>query len=604
MRSIEEQAITSLVLSHGLDTLVYDIVRVESRFILTFNISQIEAKGGESVTVKISVKENDQGIKLTNLKILKLVETPSSIVINIPGFDEAQIDNAVELAKITGNAMETTATGMEIAAIAGMALSFDASGTALKFALTCKLISRFSFLNLKYGSMLGPFYRKASMNFAKANEDDNDAVAILENGWKGRLSDANIHVDIIEKMRYKLIAYAISWIMKLAGMVFMNSIIKSQYPETKKTIFVYYQKKLHFVILNVTMADGVFFAARSIAHNKAMTSGGNIISIIFLMAAIFESIIFICRKDYKPTIFSEEERELIAREVKRIKDPYFKISLSINKLIKKLKARNSLNLPPKIPIELLKVSDANTLGYMKVFEPRLQIDLCRMDDAVVKFKTSSMIASQSVLLNSTSNAELAFLYRTYIYQIMIVGLAHLPLMALGMICIMEFYTLVLTSVIAKKGYFKASIQMIKRVTSSFYLFAFITLLFGVYFVAIGSKSDTPYLLQIMGVLTMIAGFVLEVGFVVAVLFRKGINLLRKKKERNGTTPYFDFSCCCWKKIEHITAKSTRLNSPISNSNTNSRRASCKSKVSAYNKKQIVSFTRRKKNGIETVKKVE
>ena len=90
----------------------------------------------------------------------------------------------------------------------------------------------------------------------------------IRKGERGKLSQYRKPIEIIPSFTANLIAYLVSWIFKLIGILVTKRFQKHQ--KIQKVLFycVFYLKNLHFGLFSAFIASGAFYSARALLHTK------------------------------------------------------------------------------------------------------------------------------------------------------------------------------------------------------------------------------------------------------------------------------------------------------------------------------------------------
>lgn len=537
MKLLEDEDTPNIKFSKGNLTIMQYSYKLDRTYRVQLELDSLSEFRGKSVEVSAWVPEEASFLNTTDNRHFKINNQTINLAIEVPHYSSRQAESAKGVASTTGNTLDKAAKGMEIVSAIGMFFSLDPSGSSIKFAMQCKLVSRFSLINIHYGSILGMFLNQLAMKFAQASEEDKEFVIRSENGWKGRLSQAHISVSVIKTLGWKVYFYILSWIAKIwsIALIARNRVREKALPTF--TSFIYYHKKAHFIISTIVMIDGALIATRGCIHSKGEITLDYIIAHI-LVALMTLDILYYTSDMPKSTSLkgntSITTRYKNFRELVSIRCKENSMDSSTQNLNQSI--NQSSTLPKKVPLSWLSPEEASQLGYQQKYDIDRQCRIIREDDGLANL-SSSVKTPQSpdfVLFNNTDKIEVVFIYRIVLYQIIIVGLPQLPILEIGLIIALEAYFGVVSIALAKEGYFKSKLMMAKRVADFSFLFLFLLYLLTVYGTYTWNpKQDVSQLLQQLGFVFVLVGFFIEVIFLLLKIIMFVVFKYQDRSKKEG-----------------------------------------------------------------------
>lgn len=357
------------------------IVKKNEEFFGLLNFSNLTSEDTELIIIL-----KDDLIDLKELLVIK--EGVQKIHIEIPLFPSEQTKGIISKSRIGLSNGNTATTGLEIASIGTLIFNFDPSGVLMRIPLSAKLFSRLSLIDVYYGSLLDPILLQASTLFSKSSQSENDSVRIMENGWKGRLSKANITLRIVSKLSYKILLYLIAWVLRLAVTIVWKHIADEDVLSPTIVRLIYYEKRIHFVAFTLIVSDGVFLIARALLHGKICSLETNISFLILVLLIIDFLLLF---KDINEvderSEFNHKKREEFREKIDRNTKESNKSEIST---MQDPTIEQDIELPMIIPVAWVSEKEAIILGYKLYIDYEYMRGLVEFDEAVFNFRSISL----------------------------------------------------------------------------------------------------------------------------------------------------------------------------------------------------------------------
>lgn len=471
-----------------------------------------------------NLTQNDRSIDVELMKDqpfpdekLIVLRGKQSLKIEVSILSSDQINTIVSSSQIGLDSSNHVATGIEIASVASTVSSMDPSGSLMKLSLNCKLISRLSFIDVYYGSLLDPILLQAGASFAKSSKKDRNFVEKMETGSKGRLSKANISLQIGDKLDFKIVLYLCSWFLRLALMRFHSKLVNKKNSSLSFVKVLYYHKKIHFAVLNLIMSDGVFLCSRSLIHGSPFSSEA-IMSAMILTLVIID----LCLLFNKLNIiddrneFNNKKKEEFIKALEKIQNER---NIDKNASSQKLISRNLSDIPKKIPVSWIPEKIALELGYKRIIDNKYLSKLSDYDESVVKFRTTSYSATNPKIIAgiNTDLLECISLTRIGIYQMIIIGVSKQAIPALIILLLLEGFFMSMIIISGFKGAYISKVHFLKCFTGS------LSILFFFFFTSaicyLNNTSDVkeiPLSLQIGGLVLVTISMISELGFSILI----------------------------------------------------------------------------------------
>ena len=206
------------------------------------------------------------GIKDGDLHLLK--QETKVLIVKDAQFGASAIQNAKMLGNIFGTFSKYSGAIVEVASLLTGALAFDSSGIFISFSQTLKMIAKFRFIKVNFGVLLGAFLEKTGESLEPEAKMSKNSILENQSGTRGKLSAYNKGITTFDLFHYKIIAYMISFIVRIVNKFLVRK-MKSKGKINKKLFyFVFYHNRIHFVLFNLYLSGCIFLNARSILHLK------------------------------------------------------------------------------------------------------------------------------------------------------------------------------------------------------------------------------------------------------------------------------------------------------------------------------------------------
>ena len=209
--------------------------------------------------------------------------------------------------------------------VLGVLSSQDPSGLILRFNQYLDLVRRLKYIGEFLGFNLENFMEEMSGRMKReedqsdqtrlleisAKEDQRDEVAKESMGSHNKLSSFEVSLFFEGTFMIKSVLYTTSWLFKLISIVLIQKMKKSGKVVEWWLKYIYYQRKLHFLMVMVSLADILFFSTRIVLHRRNSTMGMIVktvccLNITLLVVDLLEMFMITIGLKYK----KEGEREI------------------------------------------------------------------------------------------------------------------------------------------------------------------------------------------------------------------------------------------------------------------------------------------------------
>lgn len=482
-------------------------------------------KGITESTRKIQIRLNEDLVfsiagSISSTIILK--NRTQEIEVIIPIYSQDELENTQAIAETGFRRSNDIATGMEVISVASSLSSIDPSGTLMKMSMNCKLISRLSFINIYYGSLLDSILIESGAAFAKSSNSDTDEVQRMERGFHGRFTKANISLQVISKLNYRIFLFFISWMLKLIIKRLFNKIKGEKGLARSLMLLIYYQRKIHFTALNMLIIDGIFLCSRSLFHGSPYNYDYFIS--FFTLTLILIDFYELTKNIEAPTKswidFNNSKKERFKAALKlaiknRDEAQPDTSTVGLNSCMD--------DLPSKVPIQWMTKEEAQSFGYSIEEDSKHLKELILYDEAIFKFKNRSLninTVPKTILGISTTNIETLAVFRTASLQLGVVALWRYPLVGIVSFCVIDVMYVIMIGLALSKGVFNSILEPIIRIVSTIIVLSFYVLSASILIINKQSPGkDIPSLIQKLGIIVIILAFIFEIvmGLVFSVI---------------------------------------------------------------------------------------
>ena len=142
----------------------------------------------------------------------------------------------------------------------------DPYGLIIAFSQIPKMISYLRFFNIYYGEMLENFLVEiGKATDSKKVKNTNEMVA-NQVGYRSKLTIYDRPIVFIEVYYSRAILFMVSWVLKLIANLLMARSKAKKMINKQVFFFIFFQRKIHFVLFCLALLDGPHLASRTIVH--------------------------------------------------------------------------------------------------------------------------------------------------------------------------------------------------------------------------------------------------------------------------------------------------------------------------------------------------
>ena len=160
------------------------------------------------------------------------------------------------------------------------------------------MVSYLRFLNIYFGEMLEGFLVEIGNATDTKKVKNTDLMVQSQVGYRSKLTIYDRPIVFLEVYYSRAVLFLVSWILKVIANLLL------QYCKNKKSInkqiffFIFFQRKIHYVLFCLALLDGPHLASRAIIHMVNSPESTNLLiekiaSVVFLVliAIDFSSIV-------------------------------------------------------------------------------------------------------------------------------------------------------------------------------------------------------------------------------------------------------------------------------------------------------------------------
>ena len=270
------------------------MLTLDKQLILMGNFTERENLTVDKISVQVTAINSILNI---NAPEVGLSETPliKPVIIVPPVTNKAEKENSANQGETISGVSGGTSTALTgLAGFMGV-LGADPSGTAIKFNQYLDFITRLRYINIFYGDKLEGFLGGMghSKELTANTPKQRDRIIRLQNGDKGKFNKYSVKLDLDIRIVIKASILCLSWVLKLlAGCMLLKFKNSKEKKITKLgAYFIYYQRKIHFVVVGMSSTDISFYGTRLLLHKKLLFSqenwaGSVLLSLSLLLIAI------------------------------------------------------------------------------------------------------------------------------------------------------------------------------------------------------------------------------------------------------------------------------------------------------------------------------
>ena len=127
----------------------------------------------------------------------------------------------------------------------------------------------FRFISVFYGSLLEPFLAAGGKELEQKSAWEKDLIVKNEVSTRRKINFYNKGISTVDSFHYKIILYFVSYLVRLAEKAIILILRKKRRIPKFLFYFIYVHNRVHFVLVNMFLAGGVFLNLRTLLHMKS-----------------------------------------------------------------------------------------------------------------------------------------------------------------------------------------------------------------------------------------------------------------------------------------------------------------------------------------------
>lgn len=451
----------------------------------------------------------------------------------------------------------TYATGpTEYISFVSVVFTADPSGVTLKFSQISKLISRLRLINVQFGELLGTFMDGMSKGYAEKNVN-LDKSYLNSNGNKAKIDFYGMRIFLFEtdsffKDGLKIFFYLISWMLKFIAWRMVKNFKKTKKIGKYQVKFIQFQRKIHFVLFNITIIDVAYYGTRSLIHTEANQSNSFNLLLIALCYSLYawdlmdlawvSSRARFRKTEYiekngeekkfekKEEIDGEEEKEMDDSQIMNLNPQGLSLMANWNDINKVYFEEDVVEegqeTDGKITVEKLE-----KLGYSKVIDYKGTMENILYDEVKEKHATSQLKENLDLYkVTTVLLANFFFLLRVVLYHVILVSLPFNPGFQTFLLLMLELgYLGIIVKNYIKHKFLNMAHTFISKVLQSVFLLIFIIVCLIINF----GFRETPVSItyQKIGMYSVLVAVFFEYFFLVYNIIFIVVVLIKNRKKK-------------------------------------------------------------------------
>ena len=188
--------------------------------------------------------------------------------------------------------------------------NLDPTNQIMKLTQMTKWYSRLRFLDVKFGSILGSYFKSYGEKY-----DPRSKISLCEmekstQGYKGNFTRYHIPLHMFESEYISVSIYLACWALYLSGKLVLGKARKDGKISKLSCYFVDITQKLFLVSFNMTIVDVVFYGLRTLFHVDGISIIHKAIAILVWILVLLQ-VCFIWNHGLE-LIRAEKERKITA----------------------------------------------------------------------------------------------------------------------------------------------------------------------------------------------------------------------------------------------------------------------------------------------------
>lgn len=181
-----------------------------------------------------------------------------------------------------------TAAALESASLLLAFLSFDPSGSLLRFSQMVKIYCRFRFLNINYGAQLGTYFEYSAKKFDPPTSKSLDSIIRHNRKYYGNLLWKYVALDIFEANPSRMIAFGVSWLLKIISNISLLVMTRKGKAIKALAHLVSISQKVHMITMNAVAIDLIPYSLITLFHTQNLAPIVPLSSALFLALLVYD----------------------------------------------------------------------------------------------------------------------------------------------------------------------------------------------------------------------------------------------------------------------------------------------------------------------------
>ena len=150
------------------------------------------------------------------------------------------------------------------------------------------MVSYLRFLNIYFGEMLENFLVEIGRTTDTKKVENTNLMVESQVGYRSKLTIYDRPIVFLEVYYSRAVLFLVSWIFKLIANLLFSYYKANKSINKPVFYFIFFQRKVHYVLFSLALLDGPHLASRTIIHMTTIPKTWNLVfekvaSIIFLV---------------------------------------------------------------------------------------------------------------------------------------------------------------------------------------------------------------------------------------------------------------------------------------------------------------------------------
>ena len=215
-------------------------------------------------------------------------QTLSRTLIINPQSKKSEVESARSQGKGISEVNSASGTAIMGISISLGLLGGDGGGILIRSNQYLEYVSRLRLINIYYGDRLESFLSGMgnAREFKALTSEQRDHIILRQNGDKAKFNKYFIKISFSGRLLLKTGIFLLSWTMKLLSFVFLYFMKQRNKLSTFLVYFIFYQRKVHFLVVGFTMIDIFMYGCRFILHSNAEMMADQIVMVAVIVLTL------------------------------------------------------------------------------------------------------------------------------------------------------------------------------------------------------------------------------------------------------------------------------------------------------------------------------